>query len=111
VAAVSPPRPAPITDVRDLNGLSWHSVDTCNDIIDIMDGGIRPCVIHYPTRHAMRDWPLYVRDDKEWLIERICPHGVGHPDPDSLWYFLSVGKKYMAVHGCDGCCVPPKEKT
>lgn len=29
-------------------------------------------------------------------MERICPHGVGHPDPDDT--------NPDTVHGCDGCC-------
>lgn len=33
-------------------------------------------------------------------MERICPHGVGHPDPDEI--DLEVNAK--GIHGCDGCC-------
>lgn len=32
-------------------------------------------------------------------MERICPHGVGHPDPDCMY------AKRDTVHGCDGCCL------
>jgi hypothetical protein len=48
-------------------------------------------------------------------MERICPHGVGHPDPDDLAYRISIAKKmgkdtkYLGIHGCDGCCTPPKK--
>lgn len=28
--------------------------------------------------------------------ERICIHGVGHPEPDA--------EGVEAVHSCDGCC-------
>ncbi len=55
------------------------------------------CVVHNPSNHHMRDWPLNWRDDRG-MMERICPHGVGHPDPDS--------QRSDGVHGCcnDGCC-------
>ena len=63
------------------------------------------CVIHNPSDHHMRDWPMLMRMDKLALVERTCPHGVGHPDPDSLAYFLRHGDDWMGVHGCDRCCV------
>jgi hypothetical protein len=39
-------------------------------------------------------------------MERICPHGVGHPDPDE--YAIASGGD-AGVHGCDGCCAPTVE--
>jgi hypothetical protein len=56
----------------------------------------------------MRDWPMNLRTDA-WafpLIERICIHGVGHPDPDSIAFMDSKlsekDKKYgFSIHGCD----------
>jgi len=65
------------------------------------------CVIHNPSDHKMRDWPMQFRLDKGALVERACIHGVGHPDPDSVMYFLrakGAGMAYMWMHGCDGCC-------
>lgn len=62
------------------------------------------CVIHNPSGHFMREWPTNIRADKGYLIERICDHGVGHPDPDSLAHFDRIGHTWMGVHGCDGCC-------
>ncbi len=42
------------------------------------------------------------------LTERICGHGIGHPDPDSLsWLDRDRPGHVLAVHGCDGCCLPP----
>jgi hypothetical protein len=70
----------------------------------------RPCVIHNPSNHHMRSWPLNWRGDTG-VMERICPHGVGHPDPDDAAYNMSIGRDYMTVHGCDGCCSPPEEVT
>lgn len=61
------------------------------------------CCIHNPSDHSMRTWPLNWRDDKG-VMERICPHGIGHPDPDDAAYNISIGREYLTVHGCDGCC-------
>jgi hypothetical protein len=66
-----------------------------------------PCPFHGPTDHHMRAWPMNRRESG--LIERICPqHGVGHPDPDSLAYWIALGRGYLAIHGCCGCCNPAK---
>lgn len=65
----------------------------------------RPCVIHAPSDHHMAGWPMLYRADRE-LMERTCPHGVGHPDPDDLAWQVSVGRTWQGVHGCDGCCKP-----
>jgi hypothetical protein len=66
----------------------------------------RHCVIHNPSDHNMRDWPMHLRETG--LVERICEHGVGHPDPDSRAYFDEYGpigsRGAWGVHGCDGCC-------
>ena len=66
------------------------------------------CALHNRSDHHMRDWPQHWRGDRG-LIERICPHGVGHPDPDSLARLNDRGLSAEAVaaegvHGCDGCC-------
>jgi hypothetical protein len=63
----------------------------------------RACVIHNPSNHHMREWPMLWRGDRR-LMERTCPHGVGHPDPDDLAWQISQGRDWQAVHGCDGCC-------
>lgn len=62
-----------------------------------------PCVIHNPTEHSMRIFPLHWRRDRG-IFERICLHGIGHPDPDQFDYWESVGESFQSVHGCDGCC-------
>lgn len=54
-----------------------------------------PCPIHTLTDHSMRSFPQHWRSDRQ-IMERICPHGVGHPDPDDM--------TTDTVHGCDGCC-------
>jgi len=58
------------------------------------------CTIHNRTDHLMRSFPQSWRSDR-MIIERICPHGIGHPDPDE--YRLLTGKD-DGIHGCDGCC-------
>lgn len=62
-----------------------------------------PCVIHNPSDHHMRGWSLLFRADKG-LMERLCAHGVGHPDPDDMAWHASQARDWLGVHGCDGCC-------
>ncbi len=76
-----------------------HSSDLCAD--DAV------CAIHKPSHH-MREWPIVLRLDYGWpLVERTCPHGVGHPDPDSIAWYERGGKEFYDSHGCDGCCRLP----
>lgn len=68
----------------------------------------RHCTIHNPSDHAMRDFPTHFRtggifDIKPAHMERLCPHGIGHPDPDDAAQWKSRGVD-IGVHGCDGCC-------
>ena len=65
----------------------------------------RPCCVHAPSEHHMAGWPQVWRNDRQ-LMERTCPHGIGHPDPDHMAYVLTkpVGARDSGVHGCDGCC-------
>ena len=57
------------------------------------------CPVHNPSNHHMKDWPQHYRGDRG-ITERICPHGIGHPDPDCLL----ANKGDNGIHGCDGCC-------
>lgn len=59
------------------------------------------CPIHKLTEHHMRAWNQHFREDRG-MMERICSHGVGHPDPDD-----SMTKD--RTHGCDGCCIGGEE--
>lgn len=62
----------------------------------------QPCALHNPSPHYMNQWPLVVLADRiPPLIERVCSHGVGHPDPDSLSWAKTTSS---GIHGCDGCC-------
>ncbi len=91
----------------------------------------RTCMIHNPTDHPMRSWPIHWRDDRG-LFERICEHRVGHPDPDQQDYWREQAERgeirdevlddefgfvenvrtpdqHVATqmdHTCDGCCNP-----
>jgi hypothetical protein len=61
------------------------------------------CPIHNPSAHSMRAFPTNIRIPgmfgiKPLHMERICPHGIGHPDPDD------INVAIVGVHGCDGCC-------
>ncbi len=62
------------------------------------------CCIHNPSHHHMREWPTHWREDR-YLMERICPHGIGHPDPDHIAHLPQAVQDSESVHGCDGCCV------
>lgn len=69
--------------------------------------GDAPCTFHSPSEHRMRDWDVKIRFDRfDLRTDRICPHGIEHPDPDSLSFIeraLGTGAE-AGVHDCDGCC-------
>lgn len=72
---------------------------------------LKGCVIHSPTDHPMRDLPTLWRSDRA-LMERTCPCGVGHPDPDDMRWQEEHRPQYAAgVHGCDGCCSPEARRV
>lgn len=62
------------------------------------------CSLHNPSDHHMKGWKTLVRRDRNCMTERICTHGIGHPDPDSLAWMERVGIDDDGTHGCDGCC-------
>lgn len=67
------------------------------------------CCIHNPSDHRLKDAPLHWRTDRG-MMERICEHGIGHPDPDDLSHKRSIMSRQAfrsrayESHGCDGCC-------
>lgn len=61
------------------------------------------CGLHNPSDHPLRDAPLRWRGDRR-IMERVCEHGVGNPDPDDLAYRRAAGQDTTDGHGCDGCC-------
>lgn len=75
-----------------------HRPDVCEGMI---------CALHSPTRHAMRDWPIRWRGQprSSRRLERVCPHGVGHPDPDDYVYrALTRGLVEPAAFLAHPCC-------
>jgi hypothetical protein len=70
----------------------YHAVERCSG----------HCPFHRPSAHLMVTWPMDVRGST--LVERVCPHGVGHPDPDSVHWLNDRGIHTAGVHGCDLCC-------
>ena len=95
-----------------INGLMVHPKKVC-------EGRDIPCCIHSPSTHHMATWPMNWRGDTG-VMERTCPHGTGHPDPDHMAYVLSLTPahtcqrerclyphlEWHGSHGCDGCCAP-----
>ena len=73
--------------------LATHVEGTCID---------QWCTIHNRSEHPMRVFPQHWRNDRD-IMERVCPHGIGHPDPDEYRLRLEDGEVQL-VHGCDGCC-------
>lgn len=68
--------------------------------------GAEFCCIHNPSNHRMRSFEMLWRSDRG-MMERICPHGIGHPDPDDMAFKRAAGIPDDGTHGCDGCCVKP----
>lgn len=66
----------------------------------------RGCAIHnHPSGHRLNMQPMvWANENGEAVLERICVHGIHHPDADSAVYLESVGQEYLNEHDCDGCC-------
>lgn len=77
-----------------VDGIKVHDKEVCTP----------PCPFHASSDHPLKDAPIHIRLDKDGLVERICEHGVGHDDPDSVMYMRAHGARWAGVHGCDGCC-------
>lgn len=60
----------------------------------------RGCCIHHPSGHHMAAWPLNWRDDTK-VMERLCPHGIGHPDPDHMAYVKSLTPPHKCAFNRD----------
>jgi hypothetical protein len=67
------------------------------------------CSAHHPSQHHMRDWPKVWRPYYGYS-DRLCPHGVGHPDPDDIIDLQAAGG-VSSAHSCDGCCLAPPRGT
>lgn len=77
---------------------------------DRIDCEGRRCCIHNPSEHKLANAPLMWRSDAGPMgkMERLCDHGVGHPDPDDVDYRSTHGDPnawlWADTHSCDGCC-------
>lgn len=69
-----------------------HGADACAG---------QACCIHNPSDHPLNLAPLNFRGH---VMERICEHGIGHPDPDDLAWRERTHQRVPSIHGCDGCC-------
>ena len=68
------------------------------------------CVIHNPSDHPLKNAKMDFLPDFN-MIYRVCAHGIGHPDPDSLevlkWRMQWMEVEAIAsthMSNCDGCC-------
>ena len=76
-ATTPTPRPVPEPNRETLE----HSIQR---IICHRDGECQQyyCPVHHRSDHTLRAWEQSWRSDVG-IMERVCPHGTGHPDPDS----------------------------
>lgn len=85
------------TDPNALGFTTTHPAESCQTQ--------SACPLHNPSDHHMRGWTVIWRDDIG-VLERLCAHGIGHPDPDQVPHWIDTGRQHLGVHGCDGCCAP-----
>ena len=86
------------------NGADWKYTNLHPATLKCLSDG---CMIHNPDESWVgnrEDWPYFPRVDGR--MERLCPHGVGHADPNAVKFLVSRGWTELAAatHGCDGCC-------
>lgn len=80
-----------------LTELHVHSVESCSGEF---------CVIHKPSMHHMRFWPIVFELDDHFLALRSCAHQKLHPDPDSLAYVEKASKEKLDHECCpETCCI------
>lgn len=72
--------------------LRVHAGDTCQG----------PCPFHRPSVHALAAAPMAYLDSIN-AIFRICPHGIVHPDPDSMRYLVTRRHGY-GIDRWHPCC-------
>jgi hypothetical protein len=71
---------------------------------NVHDAGVcrgRACTFHNRTDHPLRQYTMNWRADRG-IMERICPCGIGHPDPDQFAYWAEIDEMWQRVHGCCG---------
>jgi hypothetical protein len=87
----------------DGRALNTHGKDQCSGT---------PCSVHSPSNHPLSASPRDWRPERA-LMERICSHGVHHPDPDDRAHWERrlggdpAAREFLDArtdHPCDGCC-------
>lgn len=67
----------------------------------------RPCCIHHPSNHPLKDADQIWSDFGKKMI-RVCQHGIFHPDVDDIQFRAkSMDDQQLlgyTLHTCDGCC-------
>lgn len=79
-----------------------HDVTACGNWARM---GKNHCVIHDPSDHGMREWPLIWNKDRSQMF-RLCPHLLEHPDPDDVDYWVASGDQGAVDHECCRKCFP-----
>ena len=74
-----------------------HQAGACGNKRASVKG--RPCVVHNPSDHGMRGWPL-IWDARQSRMRRLCPHDVEHPDLNDAQYWASLGRSEKTDHPC-----------
>jgi hypothetical protein len=98
-ARATPGAPPDVTDA-DGRPVGTHSIDVCAG---------RTCPVHNPSDHPLAAAPLRYRQGRAGLLDRVCGHGLAHPDPDATAHFAAADGRAAGPHRCDGCCRPPLE--
>lgn len=102
VLAAVPIRRGDVIALSDGVLLRTHPPDRCQG---------QHCSVHNPSDHPLRAAPLRWREDRQ-MMERVCPHGIGHPDPDHIEMARDLAgplAEIQSVHLCDGCCTERSE--
>lgn len=62
------------------------------------------CAIHQPMPGPWAEWPRLWHNEHN-IMERTCPHGIGHPVAEMYDFYIDNGRAFDLVHGCCSECV------
>lgn len=62
------------------------------------------CPIHRPMPGPWSNWPRQWSDERD-IMERVCPHGIGHPVAEMYQWAMERGRGFDLVHGCCSSCI------
>lgn len=86
-------------------------VSRLNFVHSQMACAYRHCAIHGTASiHPLSMEPL-IWDDDYQTVQRLCAHGIKHPDKDNVDYFEEIGGFPYVHNQCDGCCTEEGYKT